>query len=435
MIRVRGMTERLALVGLLQVAGVAAGLYLVHEASETHRRNQGHGPAVLLAADVAESWDDRAAVGARLTASAKLLDAQVELTDAQDRSLLQVGRSQGEGRQQVRTAEVVRDGKTLGHLRLSMMWPHSPRSAQRLLAAIAIALSVVAVGSWLLSRMFVRPLERLAGAARRLGEGDLTARSGLQRSDEIGELAATFDAMAGRVQGLVTAQAELVAGVSHELRTPLARIRVALDLAQEGTMLERDVLSEINTDLGELEHMVADMLTVARLRLTQNRAIDVLTHLPRAALDLRTVAAEAAERFRGRLPGIVLTEDISADPMSVQGSAMLLRRALDNLLDNAAHHGGGADVSVRCWGEGGQVCLEVRDRGPGIRPEEIVRIFEPFYRSDPSRARSSGGLGLGLTLTRRIVEAHGGRVTLESEAGQGATVRIALPTREGQAAS
>lgn len=432
MIRVRGMTERLALVGLLQVAGVAAGLYLVHEAGEPHRHSAGRGPAVLLAASAAEGWDDHVALATRLAASAKLLEGQIELTDAQERPLLKVGTVQGEGRQQLRTAEVVRDGKTLGHVHVSMVWQRSSRSPQRLLIAIAIALSVVGVGSWLLSRMFVRPLERLAGAARRLGEGDLTARSGLHRSDEIGELAGTFDAMAGRVQGLVTAQAELVAGVSHELRTPLARIRVALDLAQEGAMLERDVLSEINTDLGELEHMVADMLTVARLRLTQNRAIDVLTHLPRAALDLRTVAAEAAERFRARMPKIQLAQDISAEAVSVQGSSMLLRRALDNLLDNAAHHGGGAAVSLRCWGEEGQVCLEVRDQGPGIRAEEVARIFEPFYRSDPSRARSSGGLGLGLTLTRRIVEAHGGRVTLESQAGQGTTVRIALPTRDGQ---
>ena len=427
MIRLCGIPERLALVGILQIAGVGAGLYLVHEASEPRRHAISQLPALMLAETAGDSWDDRKELEARLIGKARLLHAKIAVRDALDRPMMVMGTVPADGRPIVRVADVTREGRFLGRIELSMAAPRSLPSPVTWIGAAAVALGVVGLGTLLLSRLVVKPLDKLAGAARRFGGGDMTARSGLTSNDEIGELALAFDAMAGRVQGLMRSQAELVAGVSHELRTPMARIRVALDLAQEGAMLEHDVLGEVSTDLQELERLVEEMLLVARLRLTDQRAVDPLTNVPRVALDLRDVATAAAERFRARHQDVPLVVEIPSDPVCLQGAAMLLRRALDNLLDNAARHAGGAEVVLRCSVADASACVEVHDRGQGMSPEDLARVFEPFFRADPSRARTSGGLGLGLTLVRQIAEAHGGRVTLESEPARGTKACITLP--------
>lgn len=426
--RLCGVPERLALVGLLQIAGVGAGLYLMHEASEPRRHAISQMPALMLAETASDAWDDSAELHERLAAKAQLLRAKIEVRDALNRPLWATGKVSSDRPPITRMADVTRDGRTVGRIHLSMCSPRSLPSPLTLLGGVAIALGVVGLGTLVLSRLVVRPLDQLTGAARRFGEGDMTVRSGLSSSDEIGELAQTFDAMAGRVQELLRSQAELVAGVSHELRTPLARIRVSLDLAQEGAMLEREVIEEVGTDLEELECLVEEMLLVARLRLTDQRAVDPLTNMPRVALDLRDVAAASVERFRARHQAVPLLVEMSNDPIWLKGASMLLRRAVDNVLDNAARHADGAEVALHCAVIGEQACIEVHDCGRGMAPEDLARAFEPFFRADPSRARASGGLGLGLTLVRRIAEAHGGTVAMDSQPGQGTTARMTFPT-------
>jgi signal transduction histidine kinase len=168
------------------------------------------------------------------------------------------------------------------------------------------------------------------------------------------------------------------------------------------------------------------VLTTARLSLAEGQASDLLARLPKQPIDLCDVVDQAAERFRKRFAGIALDVAKPNQAVTCVAAETLLHRALNNLLDNAAGHGGGAPVHLTLEAKNGVSVLEVRDEGPGMRPEDAARAFEPFYRADPSRSKV-GGLGLGLTLAHRVALAHGGKIALTSEVGRGTTVRVELP--------
>jgi signal transduction histidine kinase len=234
--------------------------------------------------------------------------------------------------------------------------------------------------------------------------------------------------MAERLERLLRQEKELLANVSHELRTPLSRIRVALDLAAEGDLdRAHRYLGEIAQDLSEVERLVEDILTAARLDLAMGRP-GAEVPLRREPLPGAELVRRAAERFRAAHPGRTL--EVSADgtlPV-LDADAALLRRALDNLLDNAAKYSDlGEPVTLSARAEGGALVLEVRDRGIGIDPADLPRLFTPFFRTDRSRARGTGGVGLGLALAKRIAEAHGGTIAVESGAGAGTAVRLRVP--------
>jgi signal transduction histidine kinase len=293
-------------------------------------------------------------------------------------------------------------------------------------------LVIVGVGSFLTARWIVRPLETLSRAARALGSGDLRARTGLKRQDELGEVGRAFDDMAERVQTLLVAERELLANVSHELRTPLARIRVALDLAGEADVQgERTSLDEIHVDLTEIERLIDDIMTTARLDIEDGRAppSGFSLHLQRVAPE--EICDRAAERFRTRHPRRPLTVAGGPDASlpAVDADPVLFRRVLDNLLENADKYSSDLDrpILLRTSAGDGRVTFEVVDRGMGIPEEDLPRIFTPFFRSERSRSRDGGGVGLGLTLVKRIVEAHEGCIDVTSSVGQGTTVRVSLP--------
>ncbi len=289
---------------------------------------------------------------------------------------------------------------------------------------LLVALAAIALASLPLARSIAAPVERLTRAARALGAGDLTTRARVRARGEVGDLARAFDEMAERIEVQVRAEKELLANVSHEVRTPLARIRVALELAAEGDLdRARRYLGEIGADLDELDRLVDDVLSAARLDLAaQGRAAG---SIQRAPVDLRTVVAEAARRFAERWPSRTLETEVAADLPGVLGDAALLRRLLDNLLDNAAKYSAApAPVRLGARSVPGAAVVEVRDDGIGIAPEDLPRLFTPFFRTDRSRTRESGGFGLGLALARRIARAHGGDVEVESEIDRGTVFRV-----------
>jgi signal transduction histidine kinase len=296
------------------------------------------------------------------------------------------------------------------------------------LVILAMVLSVVGVASWLTGRSLARPLARIVGAARAFGAGRLDARAGLPRSDEIGEVATAFDEMADRLTALLRAEKELLANVSHELRTPLARIRVALDLAAEG---DTEPLADIAEDLAELERLISDVLTAARLDLgdAAGPGSGGIPPLRQESVDVGELVERAAARFRVAHPERPLVVALAPELPAVDGDPVLLRRVLDNLLENAHKYSRGAtdDVELRAARAPGEVRLEVRDRGIGIALEDLPHVFRPFFRADRSRTRATGGLGLGLALARRIVEAHHGTIALESELGKGTRAHVRLP--------
>jgi signal transduction histidine kinase len=213
----------------------------------------------------------------------------------------------------------------------------------------------------------------------------------------------------------------------------MARIRLALALAEEGDVARaRQALGEIGEDLGELERLVEEILAAARLDLAGAGALP----LHRAPLEVRALLEDAAGRFRARHQGRVLELALQEPLPAPEADAALLRRLLGNLLDNAAKYSDeAAPVTLAARADGGALVLEVRDRGIGVDPVDLPRLFTPFFRTDRSRARGTGGVGLGLALARRIAEAHGGTVIAELAGGEGMLFRVTLPTARGSARS
>jgi signal transduction histidine kinase len=294
---------------------------------------------------------------------------------------------------------------------------------------VAIVLVAVGVVSLLTARSLARPLGRLSRAARAFGAGELTARAGLARGDEIGDVAAAFDEMAARVTTLLHAEKELLANVSHELRTPLSRIRVALEIAEEGDAeTARQALGDIAQDLGELEGLISDVLTAARLDLGDG-AVGGRIPLRRERVAVPELLARAEARFRASHPARLLVVTVAPELPALDGDPVLLRRVVDNLLENAHKYSPRAEteVELRAEPDDGGVRIEVRDRGMGIAPADLPHLFRPFFRAERSRARQTGGLGLGLSLAKRIVVAHGGTITVESQVGERTMVVVRLP--------
>ncbi len=286
----------------------------------------------------------------------------------------------------------------------------------------AIILVVVGAASMWFARRLAAPLDRLADAARRFGGGDVRARAELHRDDEVGQVGRAFDEMAERTAAVMQSQRQLMGDVSHELRTPLARIRVALELAAEDPVAATDVLADVSGDLDEIDQLIEDILTTAKLdgqTVTINRT-------PTKIADL---ANRAATRFTTRFPHRKL-EQIGAvdDDRVVDCDPVLLRRALDNLLDNAAKYSE-KDQPIRFTviPNGARVTFEISDQGIGMSAADLELAFTPFWRADTSRTRRTGGVGLGLALARRIARAHGGDVALSSVVGRGTTASLDVP--------
>ena len=289
---------------------------------------------------------------------------------------------------------------------------------------------ILGLGSLLTARWIVRPMQELERAVKALGAGDLRARSGLRRTDEVGALARTFDEMAERIEQLVLTEKELLANVSHELRTPLARLRVALDIAGESVPeAARASMAEMGIDLSELETIVSDILTATRLEIARGTAAAAHFELHQEEIDCKALADRAAERFRARHAGRPLTVDTGADLPLLRADPIMLRRVIDNLLENAHKYSPdpSTPIALRAARADEGVALEVIDRGMGIAEKDLPHLFTPFFRGDTSRARATGGVGLGLTLAKRIVLAHDGTIAVHSALGEGTTVRVTIP--------
>jgi signal transduction histidine kinase len=294
-----------------------------------------------------------------------------------------------------------------------------------LLWAAALA-GLAAVGlTFALSRRILRPVEALTAAARRMETGDLAARVAVDGRDELGTLAHAFNAMADGLQRQERLRRTLVSDVSHELRTPLANIRGYLEALQEGVVAptpavlgslvdEALLLSRLVDDLQDLSLAEAGHLTLHPAPLDVPAVVDGA---------LQALAPRAAER------DVALAAELADDLPAVAADAGRIGQVLRNLLANAlTHTPAGGTVTVRAGpAAAGGLQLSVTDTGPGIPAEHLPQVFERFYRADPSRARATGGAGLGLAIVRQLVEAHGGQVRAESPPGQGARFVVVLP--------
>lgn len=313
-------------------------------------------------------------------------------------------------------------------------YPVAETPLGRFMAQLLAVFAVLAVISIPLARSITAPLERLGKLAQTFGSGDLSARSGMKSGDEIAELGRAFDEMADSVVSLRRSEKELLANVSHELRTPLARIRMALDLVREGdTARAAGHLEDIEDDLGELERLLDDVMTTARLDLIQGAAgSGGVPPLHRTVVGGAELIEAAKVRFERRFPERKLNQRLAESLPAVDADPSLLRRVLDNLLDNAAKFSepdSPITIEARVSPDQQQLVIDVRDQGIGIAPADQERIFEPFFRADRSRTRGTGGVGLGLVLARRIVEAHGGSITVDSQPDRGSHFCVTVPAR------
>jgi signal transduction histidine kinase len=308
-------------------------------------------------------------------------------------------------------------------LRLVIFAPSRPLRAGPLPAIWPVAaLGVSAILCLILAWWLTRPIRHLTTVARRLGDGDLDARSGLAgRRDEIGRLARALDEAAGRIQQLLSSHRRLVSDVSHELRSPLARLKVAVELARsrghDGTELVR-----IETEADRLEEMIAELLMLSRLEAGEVSGLDQRFDL---AAMVRDVIRDAEFEFAGN--GRRVSAPSLPEACRLQGHEALLRSAFENVLRNALRYtsDAGAEVALAC--EDDAIRLTVRDHGPGVPEGDLSRLFDPFYRVSEARERDSGGFGLGLAIAARAVALHGGAIRAENAPGGGLSVVITLP--------
>jgi signal transduction histidine kinase len=278
----------------------------------------------------------------------------------------------------------------------------------------------------LIAHYLSKPIARLRDATDELARGklDIHASEGLgNRRDEIADLVRAFDSMASELRKQIKSERNLLSGVSHELRSPIARIRLALTLAREANDPERaEMLDRIEQDTIQLDSMLQRILEVSRLESGQHKPQfeplllnDILGDVLRDA-NFEAAASNATITYQAE------------DEVQVNGDAALLRSAIENLLRNAIFYSGqGGKIEVRLRKASGSAMLSVIDNGPGVPGDELMLIFEPFYRVDDSRGSSTGGMGLGLAIVRNAVDAHGGGILAKNAHPHGLEITLRIP--------
>jgi signal transduction histidine kinase len=293
-----------------------------------------------------------------------------------------------------------------------------------LLLAVLIAGGVALLAAFLLSRRILGPIEALTAAARHLGQGDLSRRVEVRSRDEIGELAQAFNGMADSLARVEQLHRNMVSDIAHELRAPLTNIRCQLETLQDGLAAPGpEIIASIHEEAMLLHRLIEDLQALALAEAGQLR-------LRCEPVDLHAVINQAINASQPQVASkqLALKVDAPPDLPLVQADSERIGQVLRNLLINAiTHTPRQGRIEIRARSTGVEVEVIVKDSGPGIEPEQAANIFERFYRVDRSRARSTGGAGLGLAIVKQLVSAHGGRVWVESTAGQGAVFIFTLP--------
>jgi len=297
-------------------------------------------------------------------------------------------------------------------------------------------ITVVVVGgtailAWLIIQIGLRPLQRMGVVADHIAAGDLSRRvEPATPRTEIGRLGLALNSMLTQIEAAFEQRKasenrlrRFIADASHELRTPLTSVRGYSEMLRRGAA-ESPADSElarrrIEEEAVRMSTLVDDMLLIARLdqgRPLETKPVDLQAIASDAAADARVVAPQRDIKLEAPAPVVVTGDDIR------------LRQVLGNLVRNAiVHTPAKSPIEIALASHNGTAVLSVADHGPGLRPEQMERIFEPFFRADPSRSRDSGGAGLGLSIVSAVVTAHGGHVTVKETSGGGATFEVELP--------
>jgi signal transduction histidine kinase len=265
-------------------------------------------------------------------------------------------------------------------------------------------------GAFLTIRRVLRPVKWLNDGVREVSRGNLDHRVPLKKSDELRDLAEAFNTMTDRIREMLQAKEQLLLDVSHEMRSPLTRLKVALEFLPDGKPKE-----SIKTDIKGMEKMISEILDTARTHHLHGQ-------LKRQRLNLVDLLQEVVPAFEKQAPGVKIGDvpnTINADLDAEQ-----IKIVLNNVIDNAIKYSrpDSNPVRIRFERQGAYGVLCIEDDGIGIPQEEQPFIFEPFYRVDKSRSKSTGGYGLGLSLCKTIMEAHDARIIVDSSPDRGTIV-------------
>jgi signal transduction histidine kinase len=272
---------------------------------------------------------------------------------------------------------------------------------------LVLSAAAVAPFAWALAHRLAKPIGAFAAAAERLGRDPRAAPIGIDGPPEIAEAAAAFNRMQARLNRYVDDRATVVGAVAHDLRTPLMRLGLRLEAAPDA------LRQACEGDIRDMEAMIS--ATLSYLRDTTKTGV-------RKPLDLRSLAETVTDDLGDRGEPVTLTP---GDPLVVDGNSPALKAMLNNLILNALKYAGSAEVSLA--EADGQAMIEVRDDGPGVAPEDLDRVFEPFFRGERSRNRDTGGIGLGLASARAVARAHGGDVVIRNRVEGGLSAVVTLP--------
>lgn len=326
------------------------------------------------------------------------------------------------------TREVITDDNKIYYVLIrSVHKDHSliPQAPwKRLYAPIAAFVLALLLGSSLISLFITSPIRSLRRTTQSFGLKDLSARvdtSVADRNDAIGELGRDFNRMASRLDDTLKSQHQLLRDVSHELRSPLARIQIASTLAEQKTGSSSE-LQRIDQETQRLDGLIEIILRLTRLNNTPELSLEPLE------LDelIDDVAQDARYEYQNTNKQVVV--NLGALP-TIQADYDNLRSALENIVRNAMYYTeDGSAVTISANASASGLVIIVRDHGPGVPEAHLKRLFEPFFRSDSSRNEKTGSNGVGLAITHRIIELHGGKVWAKNAANGGLVVTVELPT-------
>lgn len=292
-----------------------------------------------------------------------------------------------------------------------------------LLVAGGIALVFALLFGMVFVKSLVRPLDRITRTARELSEGNLSARTGISGSDELSRLAETMDEMAESFQRDRKLEQQLTSDVAHELRTPLMAIQANVEAMIDG-VYEKDEehLMLVDAEVGRLSKLVDGLLKLSRLEMRT-------TPMREEPVDLTALAADVVSSHEAFIEDCGISISLGAQQdVKTLGDADMIRQAVTNLVSNAIRYTDeGGSITISVFREGRMAAIAVQDTGIGLSPEEEKMVFSRFWRADSGRAKESGGLGIGLSLVKEIVDRHHGRVAVKGTKGVGATFTLYFP--------
>ncbi|MDQ0115174.1 sensor histidine kinase [Paenibacillus harenae] len=372
----------------------------------------------------------------RLRAKAGEAKMDVVLLSASDQEMYRSNSDSHRAFASTEKFSIIEDGQLIGKVVIYLPETNTiPLVA--MFAGLLLAIFIFAVE---MRRYLVKPLERMSLAARQIAAGDWDVRLPDSRITEIAEVRDGFDVMVKGLQTSNRKQVELeeerrfvIAAVAHDLRTPLFALRGYLDGLEQGIAQSPEKIAKYlavcKEKSAQLDRLVEDLFAFTKMEYLE-------TKLNNVTVDLTSVLRKSIESLRP----LALQKNISissqfTDDCMINGDTHLLERAMNNLLDNAVRHtSAGGEIVVRCYIDGSKVKFTIRDSGPGFSSEELQRVFEPLYRGEISRNRLTGGSGLGLTISQKIMRRHGGELAAHNHSEGGALLTGWMPVNDSVAA-